>query len=1327
MMEHDFQSNDKMIKIDLEEYVFGHKGGMGEIAKTPSLSARDLTFLYDTIEIYQGQVVWQNDDYGLTCCCLPSKKIAITAVFPDADQGGRSTILGDCLIISRSDFEKLNYNPFFLFEKKLFCREKNRSPHIENREFSCLEKEIIDSFNKLGCGIKDNPCFCEILDIILNNKRLYFCTGLPANTLVKNILYALPTSARSDFTFSTMEPGIREIELSGHPVKQIKRNIVFTAIPERFEPQAKNITKASAYFFKKDRLTPIGKARIYEKSSYSKLILKLVQKGQELYDVYKRVEQDIGFNISQTIYVDYINYRYFQEQKIHPDTLYSLQKLVSSHKFVEICISALQKSELDKYFFNIHSIMGKNLNEYNIDDVWPKLNEAYKTAIKRSPGFIEDLLSFLTVQDGLFLDKFKKDTLPLICETISHQINNNRETAFPYFLFSYPWIYESPVKKLLYSFLISSSDALSQITIDFICRTMEFQCFKHFFATTQVPTNHAVFKILEQLNDYHFKETFLDKSLFLFKIFWEPMAGSDHIQDNFENIIVSILKNGTHYQKNELLQFLQQAKTSYDLKDKILDILGNQHSNRLKNAILLTRYFGFEPGFSILKNHKHLLNGRKCVDFFEYLHLIKDLSARYYNENFDFWVKTNKDNSYADDFTFDQKQLLNFFISERGVFSFPHGNSSDYQQNHLRSSYLNQRHKEKRQNWILSGLKCVSIAMIISILIITGFIVFTREEVPNPFNDTSLGLSNRDQYISLTITPKKFDEELPGLKITLINPFLEYYDGIRLTPGEYTAKIEADGHQTAIHPFKLELGNPEKAILYSLEKKIQPVTYPKVTFFIDIKPDNIPGIQKKLMSIRERYYDGIQLDSNQKYKIHISAPEYKPFDEFIYIDDTKEEFWLTVNLIKKIPASNQSPQKMDKPNIKIPVSTKPILTPNISIEEHWPDDVPDNNFNSSQATQPDKTDIFLDYRKETAVPESPKESEKQEKKSDDPIKPQTKNELKHKLIIQSSFDPQKSIEFNKNNMDLDRTILLDLFKKGFKNNENISVSLKNENSDDVIKIARFPLVFGEIYMEQQVYAIKLWETSPSIGFTYASLFPPEKIFLKIDRQQYPVTLPLKKINLEKFIFAFRNKSLGTQEYRFQGKISAMKHRGGILEELFSSNIFTIRFVQKPLMFYKGNTYLFTIPRRYNTSLHVEDYQELWNRGVRNRDNIKLKINGTDHPKQVIYGSAILNRKTISGGSVVTLDCSFETKLALKTLPQLYIQIGQEIEKKNIKTFNPATTTFSHTINCQKALSALEKGQEIMVTVHFSKATPDGQRPEIFSSNTIRIESSKKIN
>jgi len=333
---------DPPFEIRFEQYVFGHTGGMDEIGRSPSLSDQDLTFLYDAIEIYQGPLVWKNDSYGLTCCTLPSGKILVTAVFPDADQGGRSTIFGHCLILSKTDFEKIHYNPFFLVEKNLFSREKKRPKHLDKIKMSCTPRETIDAFNRLGRRIADFPDFSTILDMVINHRKVFFCTDLPANHLVQSILYGMPTAARANFSFSTIEPEIHEPGPGSRQNTRYPRNIVFTAVPLQCASAAANLKKATACLLKGNTLKPLANAPTRPSlSSYARTFEQLIQRQKPMYQVYETVEKGVGIQAYYDTFEEYMRFRYLGKNTLSEKTLEELKKHLPETKFEDQVLTQL--------------------------------------------------------------------------------------------------------------------------------------------------------------------------------------------------------------------------------------------------------------------------------------------------------------------------------------------------------------------------------------------------------------------------------------------------------------------------------------------------------------------------------------------------------------------------------------------------------------------------------------------------------------------------------------------------------------------------------------------------------------------------------------------------------------------------------------------------------------------------------------------------------------------------------------------------------------------------------------------------------------------------
>ena len=410
--------HEEKIEIQIEEYVFGHKGGMGQIGCSPDLSEDDIVFLYDAIEIFQGPMTWEYEKWGLSWCRLPSGKISISAIFPDSDLGGRSTVVGNCLIISGNDFEKIHFNPFLLMDLECFNSTKNRPDIIPPRTVSISQADIARNFKKLRNDDITADSFSTVLDLVLTCREIYCCTHQPANKLLRNIIYALPGFARKYFSFSTIEPFNRQDKVLSQSAS--KRKINFTAVPLKMAKKLSSLNLCSVFVYENDLLEPVGRATLSSPTEYSALIGDLLKKRDLcLFDLFQQAERDrLLQDSSPTEFINVIEIFYLKRPGPLFERLKRLKdKDVSQELLLVNCLKTLEECSISEDIFKIHKLIGDTLTDStNMQDkYWERIKQLYIEKIKGNLETYSRLVQGINRFPDILQNKFKREILPLIC------------------------------------------------------------------------------------------------------------------------------------------------------------------------------------------------------------------------------------------------------------------------------------------------------------------------------------------------------------------------------------------------------------------------------------------------------------------------------------------------------------------------------------------------------------------------------------------------------------------------------------------------------------------------------------------------------------------------------------------------------------------------------------------------------------------------------------------------------------------------------------------------------------------------------------------------
>ncbi|MFH1886099.1 MAG: peptidoglycan-binding domain-containing protein [Pseudomonadota bacterium] len=240
------------IEIRLEQYVFGHKGGMGPLGWSESLAKGDLAFLFNSIEDYQGPTYWQEDRWSLGACSLPSGKTAVTVIYPDSDVAGRSTVVGHVLVVSEEDYRKIEGNPFVLQEMGLFSPGKDVPGNMAPLAVRIPEKQLKEACRVTGVS---EPVL-ELVRASLTFPRVVVSAPVPANRMMRDVILCLPPQARARFSFSSMEVRAARSGASDRVPAEKERMLRLQAISESLLKEWDNGRNAAVFSMRDGVLAP---------------------------------------------------------------------------------------------------------------------------------------------------------------------------------------------------------------------------------------------------------------------------------------------------------------------------------------------------------------------------------------------------------------------------------------------------------------------------------------------------------------------------------------------------------------------------------------------------------------------------------------------------------------------------------------------------------------------------------------------------------------------------------------------------------------------------------------------------------------------------------------------------------------------------------------------------------------------------------------------------------------------------------------------------------------------------------------------------------------
>lgn len=394
--------------IRIEEYLFGHKGGMGPIAVTETLSNDDEIELYNIIESFQGISEWVEDDYALKWFYLPSGKAAIIKIFPDSDLTGRSTVFGHTIILSPEDFRIIRYNPFILNDLDLFSQDKNLPERMAPKTIPVTGNQIAD-FNRLNLeSIPEG--FDDVFRAVMSSSRMVLAANVPANRLLRSLVCCLPTAARSSFTFSTLEVDPSNIGNSADSrAERSYEKIRLTAVSKKmvktiYAPEGIDVYLLDENGFQRQTVEG-NPPKPAKRNDFAETVLSTLRKGNDISKLYSEIEARHGDKLTQK---EYIQHLLIMSNSLAAKYIYNPENTAElSDKDFDKLVDELSRSAGGFYKKYLNELIWKRLR-FLSSQRGSDLDEHIKTQII----FLEKYRSYLT-EDQLddFTSGFLKNTI----------------------------------------------------------------------------------------------------------------------------------------------------------------------------------------------------------------------------------------------------------------------------------------------------------------------------------------------------------------------------------------------------------------------------------------------------------------------------------------------------------------------------------------------------------------------------------------------------------------------------------------------------------------------------------------------------------------------------------------------------------------------------------------------------------------------------------------------------------------------------------------------------------------------------------------------------
>lgn len=1242
--------------IVVEEYLFGHKGGMGPISMTETLSSRDVVFLYNIIETFQGAIQWEEGREALSLYFLPSGKCAVTAVFPDSDLSGRSTVFGHTLILSDKDFAAIGNNAFFLLESGCFHKKKDLPEKLDRRTIRLSKSSVKKSCEE---GIRNRPKgFDDVFTAALSGRMVILATRVPANRLVKAIVCCLPPAARSSFTFSTLEVNLAAQGAARSGENQVeKRAVQFAAVSKDKAYAVPALEGADSYVLEDGRLTRKygtveGKER---KNEFVETVLYLLDKGEDLAALYEAIEADCGKRkMSQEEYANELNFK-----SEYGDSVFNSEELSrmksqffgrDPKKFFHICLRSFEGSKNPGEWPNFYGMIHDVSTRLDTDDSWPHVSGMYRRKLLQSFEFLKFLVSRAGVHDPKFGALFRKEIAPAIVEEVQRLLQGEEKgwsdlAKVVSEIIRSGAVNHRQAKGLLVSAFsraasVRQADAASDL-VDAAARVFE-EAGPEFLKELQ--------EAMPTLARETVAEIVLRRMLLVCQSYRSASEKIESILGLVERcggvLSEEQLKRVSAFMppllaENENPQLLRRVLLTY--KEGPFGNCAGDLGNILKQlhgflaALQVLDVFGPEQSLVIAKKRNKIPPNERSI----FLKYIESASDKYNRQGisipweFKRWVQTFKLRTICHEFDSRYQRILrdNFDVECRKPKPVDVGWD------------LPRRRRRRRISLKLVFLYSF-IAVVCSASVyyyysdfrnpdvaITGGGGKTEKNYPSnpetPYRTLASDgtkqrypLSPGDRPGTLIVTT---DPDGAEIKVMDIGP--PYKEGMELLPGSYRIQVSKQGFETKEVNVKIEGGVHNRPGVIVLDRRRRHAPQ-EGQLVIHTSPSKARVILDG-KDVGETPYEGYIPEGDhtvvlklQKYpdKVLKNVNVIKNKSNTINYDFNKETH-LRENVKKKEEAATQFSQREREPILEEP----PVIANSPKPERGQ------ENAKTGQKTTAPKLGPH-----DTTLSRKPREAQ----------------QAFYLFVTDKSRSKRISLAGERTTRELTKEDYAVLFKSGVGNGAEITL-LTGPNLDGKdAKPAGEPItiIYGALNLRKNGIEYRPWaEDGVNIAWEYSERnLPIDELLMILNGMRLPVQIDKNDIKID-LLKDERLKHLAgadkTIEYHLEGR------REGRVA--FTSEIDKIRIRSAELEIFRGEDFICKLPgKRICFEIRGPDYDKLWERGINHSDQIVMRMDGVDKKASISYGTCELKldidrgrKKLVIGGKVSTY--TQQDKLFLK--------------------------------------------------------------------------------
>ncbi len=264
----------------------------------------------------------------------------------------------------------------------------------------------------------------------------------------------------------------------------------------------------------------------------------------------------------------------------------------------------------------------------------------------------------------------------------------------------------------------------------------------------------------------------------------------------------------------------------------------------------------------------------------------------------------------------------------------------------------------------------------------------------------------------------------------------------------------------------------------------------------------------------------------------------------------------------------------------------------------------------------------------------------------------------------------------------------------------------DENKKEKIGGIEVKIVYGIVIPEKTEYDIRAWQNKATyLKWTIEKeQLGAGEIKLSIEKEKNKkyeknIDKTINEIDMHSIVNELNNQT-NKLEDKYKAFIKCYKDG----REIYQTEELKLNIKKNTLYFINNKKKLFERNKRGTFKIKKEDYEQLWESGVKSKQKIQLEIESINKEANISYGNAEIDKKMIDRGVMIIIHGKYNLNLDTDMQPVLILKINGKNEGKiEIKcNLDKGKKIFSAEINDPKEIKKIRNNNNIEAWVVFKK-------------------------